>query len=181
MPEKYVVSWTVMLDGLIRERRIDEDKRLYSMLGRLCLEGRLDEAREIFDSTLQKYGLSDYNNLISGCAKNGKVDVVRKLLEVMPGKNEVNWTAMVMGHTQCGRTRELFDAMPVKPVFACNVMTQGIRLHFPSLISILSVCGYAQHGLGRETLQVSQEMCSSGIAVNDVTLLEFSRPVVILD
>ncbi|PQQ07707.1 pentatricopeptide repeat-containing protein [Prunus yedoensis var. nudiflora] len=34
MPERNVVSWTVMLGGLIQEGRIDEARRLYDMIPR---------------------------------------------------------------------------------------------------------------------------------------------------
>nr|POF02422.1 pentatricopeptide repeat-containing protein [Quercus suber] len=47
----------------------------------------------------------------------------------MPEKNEVSWTAMLMGYTQCERIEEaleLFDAMPVKSIVACNAMILGL-------------------------------------------------------
>ncbi|KAG6774921.1 hypothetical protein POTOM_018339 [Populus tomentosa] len=62
---------------------------------------------------------------------NSKVDVARKLFEVMPDKNEVTWTAMLTGYTRSGRINEaaeLFKEMPVKPVAACNEMIMGFGL-----------------------------------------------------
>ncbi|KAJ6917970.1 pentatricopeptide repeat-containing protein [Populus alba x Populus x berolinensis] len=137
-----------------------------------------------------------WTSMISGYAMNSKVDVARKLFEVMPDKNEVTWTAMLTGYTRSGRINEaaeLFKEMPVKPVAACNEMimgfgldgevgktrlvfdqmrekddgtwstmikiyerkgfelealalfslmqTEGVRPSFPSVISVLSVCG----------------------------------------
>ena len=64
-----------------------------------------------------------WTTMVSGYAKNGRVDVARKLFEVMPGRNEVSWTAMLMGYTQSGRMKEafeFFEAMPMKWVVACN-------------------------------------------------------------
>ncbi|BFG37947.1 hypothetical protein CerSpe_242210 [Prunus speciosa] len=46
----------------------------------------------------------------------------------MSKKNEVSWTAMLIGYTQCGRIEEasqLFHAMPVKSVVACNAIILG--------------------------------------------------------
>ncbi|KAK9920043.1 hypothetical protein M0R45_028609 [Rubus argutus] len=165
----------------------------------------------------------------------------------MPEKNEVSWTAMLMGYTQCGRiteASELFHAMPVKSVVACNAMILGyghngevekarqvfdnmrdkddqtwsamikvyerkihaqlVRNQFDLDVYVASVLitmyvkcgnlvkakqvfdrfnekdivmwnsiitGYAQHGLGEEALQVFQEMCSLGMAPDDITFI----------
>ncbi|OWM72396.1 hypothetical protein CDL15_Pgr018281 [Punica granatum] len=140
MPEKNVVSWTVMLGGLIQDGRIDEARQLYNMMplkdvvartnmiGGYCQDGRLAEAREIFDEMPRRNVIS-WTAMITGYVQNQRVDVARKLFEVMPEKNEVSWTAMLMGYTQCGRMEEalkLFEAMPVKSVVACNAMILGL-------------------------------------------------------
>ncbi|KAK2975030.1 hypothetical protein RJ640_017258 [Escallonia rubra] len=139
MPEKNVVSWTVMLGGLVQDGRIDEARALFdkipvkdvvartSMIGGYCQVGRLAEARELFDE-MPRRNVIAWTTMISGYVQNQRVDVARKLFEVMPEKNEVSWTAMLMGYTQCGRIEEaseLFDAMPVKSVVSCNALILG--------------------------------------------------------
>ncbi|KAB2018631.1 hypothetical protein ES319_D08G242700v1 [Gossypium barbadense] len=131
MPEKNVVSWTVMLGGLIHEGRIDEARRLFdmmpekdvvartNMIAGYCKEGHAMEKRG---------SLEPWTTMITGYVQNNRVDVARKLFEVMPVKNEVSWTAMLMGYTQCGRIEaalELFEAMPVKSVVTGNALILG--------------------------------------------------------
>ncbi|KAI4340277.1 hypothetical protein MLD38_025130 [Melastoma candidum] len=66
--------------------------------------------------------------MITGYAQNQRVDIARKLFEVIPEKNEVSWMTILMGYTQSGRMKEaseLFDAMLVKSVVCCNAMILG--------------------------------------------------------
>ncbi|KAL3591056.1 hypothetical protein D5086_009696, partial [Populus alba] len=105
-----------------------------------------------------------------GLIEDGLVDEARQLFDMMPVKDVVASTkmidglcseAMLTGYTRSGRINEaaeLFKEMPVKPVAACNEMimgfgldgevgkaslmqTEGVRPSFPSVISVLSVCG----------------------------------------
>ncbi|KAF9669823.1 hypothetical protein SADUNF_Sadunf13G0004600 [Salix dunnii] len=146
--------------------------------------GQIDRARNIFDD-LQSKTVTSWNAIVAGYFHNKQ-----------PDKNEVTWTAMLKGYTRSDRINEaaeLFKAMPVKPVAACNEMimgfglngevgkarwvfdqmkekddgtwsalikiyerkgfelealalfrlmqSEGVRPNFPSIISILSVCG----------------------------------------
>ncbi|KAB2631215.1 pentatricopeptide repeat-containing protein [Pyrus ussuriensis x Pyrus communis] len=139
MPEKNVVSWTVMLGGMIQEGWIDDARRLYdmmpekdvvartNMIGGYFQIGRLAEAREILYEMPHRNVVS-WTTMVSGYVHNQQVDIARKLFEVMPEKNEVSWTAILIGYTQCGRIIEasdLFQAMPIKSVIACNAMILG--------------------------------------------------------
>ncbi|KAF3564208.1 hypothetical protein DY000_02013053 [Brassica cretica] len=75
-----------------------------------------------------------WNGLVSGYIKNGMINEAREAFEMMPERNVVSWTAMVKGYVQEGMVAEaetLFWRMP----------RQGVRPSFPSLISVLSVCG----------------------------------------
>ena len=43
-------------------------------------------------------------------------------------KNEVTWTTMLMGYSQSERIKEaseIFKAMPMKPILACNEIITG--------------------------------------------------------
>lgn len=134
-----MVSWTVMLGGLLKDSRVEDARKLFdmmpvkdvvavtNMIGGYCEEGRLEEARALFDE-MPKRNVVTWTTMVSGYARNRRVDVARKLFEVMPERNEVSWTAMLMGYTHSGRMREaseFFDAMPMKPVVACNEMIMG--------------------------------------------------------
>ncbi|KAK4744691.1 hypothetical protein SAY87_011003 [Trapa incisa] len=99
-----------------------------NMIGGYCQEGRLAEAREIFDEMPHRNVIS-WTAMITGYVQNQRVDIARKLFEVMPEKNEVSWTAMLMGYTHCGRMEDaskLFKVMPVKSIVACNAMILGL-------------------------------------------------------
>lgn len=95
---------------------------------RLCEEGRISEARELFEVMPDRDVIS-WTALISGYMKCGLVKEARELFDrVDAKKNVVTWTAMVSGYLKTKRTAEaerLFNEMPDKNVVAWNTMIDG--------------------------------------------------------
>nr|TKR79503.1 hypothetical protein D5086_0000271630 [Populus alba] len=170
MPERNVVSWTAMIRGYVQEGLIEEAELLF---------WRMPE-RNVVSWTVM---LAWVRN-----AMNSKVDVARKLFEVMPDKNEVTWTAMLTGYTrsggEVGKARLVFDQMREKDDGTWSTMikiyerkgfelealalfslmqTEGVRPSFPSVISVLSVCGsLASLDHGRQVHSQLQKGCLIG-------------------
>lgn len=95
---------------------------------RLCEEGKICEARELFEGMPERDVIS-WTALISGYMKCGLVKEARELFDrVDAEKNDVTWTAMISGYLKTKRVAEaekLFDEMPDKNVVAWNTMIEG--------------------------------------------------------
>uniref|UniRef100_A0A6N2LI67 Pentatricopeptide repeat-containing protein n=1 Tax=Salix viminalis TaxID=40686 RepID=A0A6N2LI67_SALVM len=78
------------------------DRNTISWNGLVSGYGMISEARKVFDKMPE-----------SGYATNSKVDVARKLFEVMLDKNDVTWTAMLTGRGTC-RTHKNLDLAEIE-------------------------------------------------------------------
>jgi pentatricopeptide repeat protein len=94
--------------------------------------GNLEEAQEIFDSTVNRTIVS-WTTLIVGYAKLGFLDIARKLFYKMPEKNVVSWNAMIGGYAHAKRSTEalaLFHEMQ-----ASNIKPDEV-----TMVNCLSAC-----------------------------------------
>ncbi|KAL2457414.1 Pentatricopeptide repeat-containing protein [Abeliophyllum distichum] len=237
--QKNVICWTTMIAGYVKNGKVDVARKLFevmpeknevtwtAMVMGYIQCGRTQEACELFDAMPVKPVVA-CNAMILGLGENGEVAKARSIFYSMKEKDDGTWSAMIKIYERKGFELEALTLFR-------SMQTQGIRPHFPSFISILSVCaslasldhgreihaqilrskfdddvyvlsvlitmymkcgdlvvakrafdrflykdivmwnsmitGYAQHGLGREALQVFQEMRSSGIAADVVTFV----------
>ncbi|XP_057784995.1 pentatricopeptide repeat-containing protein At2g35030, mitochondrial-like [Salvia miltiorrhiza] len=95
---------------------------------RLCEEGKICEARQIFEVMPERDVIS-WTALISGYMKRGLVGEARELFNRVDAvRNDVTWTAMISGYLKTKRVAEaekLFDEMPERNVVAWNTMIEG--------------------------------------------------------
>ncbi|KAI3471326.1 hypothetical protein Pfo_030691 [Paulownia fortunei] len=98
------------------------------MITKLCQEGKICEARELFEVMPDRDVIS-WTALISGCIKCGLVEEARELFDRIDAKKDVvTWTAMISGYLKTKRVSEaerLFNEMPEKNVVAWNTMIDG--------------------------------------------------------
>ncbi|KAM0990622.1 hypothetical protein FF1_009098 [Malus domestica] len=165
----------MMLGGMIQEGRIDDARRLYdmmpkkdvvartNMIGGYFQIDRLAEACEIFYEMPHRNVVScttmvsrnlfqampiksvvACSAMILGYGENGEVAKAREVFDNMRDRDERTWRAMIKFYERKGFELEALD------LFAL-MQREGIRLNFPSLISVLSVCGsLANHDHGRQ-------------------------------
>ncbi|XP_047946898.1 pentatricopeptide repeat-containing protein At2g35030, mitochondrial-like [Salvia hispanica] len=102
--------------------------RANCMITCLCEEGKIREARQLFEVMPERDVIS-WTALISGYMKCGLVGEARELFDrVDAEKNGVTWTAMISGYLKMKRVAEaekLFYKMPDKNVVAWNTMIEG--------------------------------------------------------
>ncbi|KAL9155042.1 hypothetical protein ABFS82_10G156000 [Erythranthe guttata] len=98
------------------------------MITKLCREGKISEARKLFDVMPDRDVIS-WTALISGYVKCGLVKEARELFDRADAKKDVvTWTSMISGYLKSKRISEaerLFHAMPDKNVVTWNTMIDG--------------------------------------------------------
>ncbi|XP_038715697.1 pentatricopeptide repeat-containing protein At1g56690, mitochondrial-like [Tripterygium wilfordii] len=144
MPRRNVVSWTAMISGYVHHNRVDVARKLFevmpqrnevtwtAMLMGYTQCGRIDEASELFEAMPEKPVVA-CNAMILGLGQNGEVRRAREIFSLMKEKNDETWSSMIKVYERKGydlKALHLFILM----------QKEGVRPHFPTLISILSVC-----------------------------------------
>ncbi|KAB1222236.1 hypothetical protein CJ030_MR2G023474 [Morella rubra] len=98
------------------------------MITKLCREGRMGEARQVFDGMCERDVIT-WTTVITGYIKCAMVEEARRLFDrVDSEKNVITWTALVSGYIRLNRIKEaewLFYKMPVKNVVSWNTMIDG--------------------------------------------------------
>ncbi|KAG6418668.1 hypothetical protein SASPL_120872 [Salvia splendens] len=141
-----IVSWNALIAGCINAKSYDIAIRV--------IQGMLLEAFEPDTYT--------YSSLLSVCgdlpaAEWGKQThccIIKPRLDA----NVVVGSALVNMYAKCGRlndARKVFDTLPRKKLVSWNAM----------------IGGYAQHGFGREALEIFGIMMRNGVKPDDITYL----------
>lgn len=173
MPEKNVVSWTVLISGYLYggnprkalkvfDRMCSSDVRpneftLSTVLKACCFVGVVENGVQIH-GLCTKSGYESYpvvsNTLLHMYSRSGLIKEARKILDVMPVKSLISWNAMIGGYVTAGREREaLFLFREMQKVL--NVVADEF-----TYASILKACSCV--GAFREGLQVHASVMTSG-------------------
>jgi pentatricopeptide repeat protein len=145
MPQRNVVAWTSMISGYAMNNKVDVARKLFevmpdknevtwtAMLKGYTRSGRINEAAELFKAMPVK-PVAACNDMIMGFGLNGEVGKARWVFDQMKEKDDGTWSALIKIYERKGFELEalaLFSLM----------QREGVRPNFPSIISILSVCG----------------------------------------
>ncbi|KAG6773054.1 hypothetical protein POTOM_020308 [Populus tomentosa] len=139
MPERNVVSWTAMIRGYVQEGLIEEAELLFwrmperNVVSWTVMSGRINEAAELFKEMPVK-PVAACNEMIMGFGLDGEVGKTKLVFDQMREKDDGTWSTMIKIYERKGFELEalaLFSLM----------QTEGVRPSFPSVISVLSVCG----------------------------------------
>ncbi|PQM35718.1 pentatricopeptide repeat-containing protein [Prunus yedoensis var. nudiflora] len=120
MPDRDVVSWTSMIDGLVDDGRPIEAIRLFEQM--------VDDGVEVNDATVV--------SVLRACAETGALGVGRRVHGVVEGngiglKANVS-SALIDMYSKCGcitSARQVFDDIVDKDVFAWTAMISGLASH----------------------------------------------------
>ncbi|GFY84744.1 pentatricopeptide repeat (PPR) superfamily protein [Actinidia rufa] len=106
----------------------DYQNVLNRMITKLCREGQITEARQLFDK-MPDPDVIAWTSVISAYINRGMIREARGLFNrVDARKNVVTWTAMVSGYIRAGQILEaekLFNEIPDKNVVSWNTMMDG--------------------------------------------------------
>eukprot|EP01018_Ginkgo_biloba_P001353 Gb_22629 [translate_table: standard] len=161
MPERDMVSWTVMIAAYARHGYGEEALALFYKMQRTGIQpdqfafasvlpacASLAVLKEVHKEIIRSGFESDVfvvNALVDMYAKYGRVEDARELFNKMPQRDVVSWNAMIAGYAQNGHLNdalELFQKMPRRDVVSWTAM----------------VAGYSQNGYVDEALKLFQRM-----------------------
>lgn len=146
LPKRDVVSWTIMITGLVQSNHPKESLELFSMM--------------------RSFGISPdgiiLTSVLSACASLGTLDFGRWVHEYIDQRG-IKWdthigTAIVDMYAKCGcieMALQIFNNMPQRNTFTWNAL----------------LCGLAMHGLVHKALNLFGVMLVSGVKPNEVTFL----------
>ncbi|CAL5330045.1 unnamed protein product [Camellia sinensis] len=177
MPIESVVACNAMILGLghngevVKARKVfdqmrEKDDGTWSAMIKVYERKGFElEALDLF-ALMQRQGIpSNFPSLISilsVCASLASLDhgrqVHAKLLRSYFDSDVYVSSVLITMYIKCGdlvKAKWVFDRFSPKDIVMWNSI----------------ITGFAQHGLGEEALQVFHEMCSSGIAADDVTFV----------
>ncbi|XVE96401.1 hypothetical protein REPUB_Repub02eG0218500 [Reevesia pubescens] len=168
MPNKDLVTWTVMIGGyaecgnakeslvlfeLMRKEGIVPDKITMVTVVNACAKlGAMHKARLVHDYICT---MNLNLNVILGTAmidmyaKCGSVDLAREIFDRMPEKNVISWSAMIAAYGYHGQGRKALDLFPM-------MLSSGIMPNRITFVSLLYACSHA--GLVDEGLQLFNMM-----------------------
>ncbi|PSS03096.1 Pentatricopeptide repeat-containing protein [Actinidia chinensis var. chinensis] len=181
MPRRNVVSWTTMVSGYVQNQKVDIARKLFevmpeknevtwtAMLMGYTQCGRIEEASELFDAMPIKSVVA-CNAIILGLGQNGEVVKARKVFDQMKEKDDGTWSAMIKVYERKGFELEALDLFSM-------MQRQGVRVNFPSLISILSVCAsLASLDHGRQVhAQLLRSRFDSDVYVSSVLITMYIK------
>ncbi|KAF3790273.1 Pentatricopeptide repeat-containing protein [Nymphaea thermarum] len=150
------------------------------MITKLSREGRIAEARRVFDG-MRERDIVSWTAIISGYAKCGLVMEARRLFDRAGTKNVVTWTAMLAGYVRAERISEaekLFGEMPERNTVSWNTMIAGYaqngeidracdlfyEMPVKNVVSWNTmISSLAQHGRIEEALELFRKMPSRDV------------------
>ncbi|KAL5976388.1 hypothetical protein ACLOJK_020719 [Asimina triloba] len=146
MPEQDIVSWNALFAGYVQQSRFGE---AIGLLNQMILEG-INRSIYTYSSILSLCGdlpAPDWGKQVHCCIIKPGFDA-----EVVVGG------ALIDMYSKCGRlseARKLFNNLNSKTLVSWNTLMMG----------------YAQHGLGREALQLFDKLQRDGVKPNEITFL----------
>ncbi|KAJ4975860.1 hypothetical protein NE237_000966 [Protea cynaroides] len=177
MPEKSIISCNAMILGLGQSGNVTEARCVFdrmrekddgtwsAMIKGYERNGLQLEALNMFP-LMQRAGIKpNFPSLISVLSVCASLAILAhgRQIHATVVKSQFDLdvfvaSALITMYVKCGdlvKARQVFDRCSPKDIVMWNSM----------------ITGYAQHGLGEEALQVFHEMCSLGMAADDVTFV----------
>ncbi|OWM84845.1 hypothetical protein CDL15_Pgr027632 [Punica granatum] len=71
-----------------------------------CACSSTESACKVFNESGQSRDVVTWNAMITGLARDGRIDVAQKMFDEMPERDVISWTAMITGYVQNGKLEE---------------------------------------------------------------------------
>eukprot|EP01018_Ginkgo_biloba_P031329 Gb_01246 [translate_table: standard] len=161
MPQRNVVSWSIIVAAYARHGRPEEALTLFYKMQRTGVQpnhftyasvlpacANLAALKKVHEEVIRSGLKSDIivgNTLIDMYAKNGSIESARNVFDEIPQRDVVSWNAIIAGYAQNGyvdEALELFEKMPKRDVVSWTTL----------------IAGYVQNGLVDEALNLFQKM-----------------------
>lgn len=133
-PDMFVVNFQLNQNCFTSASRASnfQAPEFYSLnkrMSNLIRTGRINEARELFDSMKHRNTIT-WNTMITGYVKRREMREARQMFDEMPNRDIVSWNLMLSGYVSCGGRyieagRNLFDKMPERDCVSWNTMVSG--------------------------------------------------------
>ncbi|KAF8380303.1 hypothetical protein HHK36_027785 [Tetracentron sinense] len=155
MADKDVVTWTSLVTGYahhgsheeavkmfcdMRMAGIDPDQFVIASILSACAELTILELGRQVQANFVRSGLrsslSVDNSLVTMYAKCGCLDDARQVFDLMPSRDVVTWTALIIGYAQNGRGKDSLQ-------FYDQMIMSGMRPDFVTFIGLLFACSHA--------------------------------------
>ncbi|KAL7603122.1 hypothetical protein Lser_V15G17205 [Lactuca serriola] len=180
MPERDVFSWTSLLGGHVKQGEITIASEIFTMMPirntvswAVIISGFLDCGRYIdalsyfHDMLRQSHDTKNPNEAVLVCALSACAN--------LGALNQGKWIHAYIVKTAVNNTSNILTAL-IDMYAKCGMIDSGYQIfhkiaqqdvcNYTSMIS-----GFSAHGLGRDALQVFDQMLAEDIAPNEVTLL----------
>ncbi|KAL6901983.1 hypothetical protein ACP4OV_004859 [Aristida adscensionis] len=144
MPKRNVVSWTAMISGYTQNGQVNLARKLFevmpernevswtAMLFGYIQSGRVEDAESLFNA-MPEHPVAACNAMIVGFGQRGMVDAAKAVFERMHERDDGTWSAIIKAYEQ---NEFLMEALSTFR----EMLRNGIRPNYPSVISILTVC-----------------------------------------
>ncbi|OAY43932.1 pentatricopeptide repeat-containing protein At1g56690, mitochondrial [Manihot esculenta] len=181
MPKRNVVAWTAMISGYSMNNKVDVARKLFevmpgknevtwtAMLMGYTRSARIKEAAELFEVMPVK-PVAACNEMIIGFGQNGEVGKAKWVFDQTREKDDGTWSAMIKVYERKGFELEALHLFSL-------MQREGIRPNFPSMISILSVCGsLASLDHGRQVhAQLVRSQFDSDVYISSVLITMYIK------
>ncbi|XP_058207447.1 pentatricopeptide repeat-containing protein At4g21065-like [Rhododendron vialii] len=178
MPERDLVSWTVMIGAYaecgnaneslalfdrMREEDVIPDKVAMVTVVNACAKmGAMHKARLVNEYIWRRNFSLDVilgSAMIDMYAKCGNLDSAREIFDKMREKNVITWSAMIAAYGYHGKGREALELFP-------SMLTSGVLPNRITFVSLLYACSHA--GLVEEGLRIFNSMWEDHFVRRDV-------------
>ncbi|KAI5073952.1 hypothetical protein GOP47_0011965 [Adiantum capillus-veneris] len=181
LPVRDVVSWSALIAGYVRQGLAKEgldcyeqmesdglspDAITYTYILKACgITRDMDRGEKLHDEIISKgLLLKDElgNALVSMYAKCGAVVKAQQVLDKLPVRDIVSWTALIAGYAQQGQCKEAMDCFE-------RMRSEGVTSNIVLWNALIG--GYAQQGLAEEALNCFHWMQREGTSPDAVTFV----------
>ncbi|KAI5084889.1 hypothetical protein GOP47_0001058 [Adiantum capillus-veneris] len=181
LPARNVISWSCLIGGYAEDGQgqkaldcyeqmqgegIFADAMTYAGLLKACAAiGAVDKGKQIHDE-MSRQGLLEHSQVLGGAlvdmyAKCGALPQARNVLENLPFRNVLSWSALISGYAQKGQGQQALDCFE-------EMQCEGVTPDAVTYICVLKACT-AMRDLNKGK-QIHDEVLRQGLLEHSIVL-----------